>query len=255
MWDELPSADEPRRPRIRSWGRFISEAGAATATFLLSATVFAASGLSALRGPEIKVLPPDHIRLYRDGVGDKAVLSVAVDAKILNEASREYGDVMTASTVSLGTGATAPSFRLETLVDMVLSPTPRAQARAWVAEQVRACRVGTRCVPTENLLVIETPAMLLDVPGAGSRSETLGFLLVDYKCAPETAPCRAFRTYEQSVAWLKARERITFTLALHFNNDGEKRIVCRSDRSAAEMDAVYTYLEMTGWADIPCDKP
>jgi hypothetical protein len=255
VWDELPSGPPPRARR-RFWPGSISEAGAAFATFALSLTVFSVAGLNAIRGPEITLIAPERMLLYREGEGDAATLTLALNAGIINEASGEFGDVMTGAELSFAPPADKPArFGLGALVELVNSPVPRAQRAEWVSAQVRSCDVGVRCVATANALIIEREKRLLDVPGAGSRTEKLGFLLQTNQCAGPAALCAEFDGYRKTLATLKRQGQLRAYVTLRFNRDGEKRLACFGSVDPRKIDAVYGYLEDNGWATFACEAP
>jgi hypothetical protein len=124
-----------------------------------------------------------------------------------------------------------------------------------VAAQVRACEVGVRCVATANALIIEREKRLLDIPGAGSRTEKLGFLLQSYQCEGPAVRCAEFDGYRQTLATLKRQGQLRAYVTLHFNRDGEKRLACFGSVDPRKIDAVYTYLEENGWATFACEVP
>jgi hypothetical protein len=218
--------------------------------------VFSVAGLNAIRGPEITLAPPETMTLYREGDGDSASLSLVMDARIINEASGEFGDVMTDAWLSFAPPRTKPArFDFAALVELVHSPAPKPERAEWVATQVKACAVGVRCVATANALIIERDKRLLDIPGAGSRSERLGFVLQNYQCKGPADRCAAFSSYRQAVAGLKARGQLRAYVTLRFNRDGEKRIACFGSVDPRKIAETYSYLEDNGWASFACEAP
>lgn len=245
MWDELPSGPE-RRGRPRFWPRSISEAGAATATFLLSAAVFSVAGLNALRGPEIDVLQADVFYLYRDGQGDRSELLLAVPVQIINEASRDYGDVLTNVRASFDGGRKNGAwFEVETLVDDVFTLSAEKDAAQ--------CAIGSRCIAATGHLFIERNFELLDVNGAASRTEQLGFILSDNQCTGAQTRCAEFASYAAATRTLAQRRPVRLDLRLEFNNDGRKELTCVSTRDPKKLAAIFAYLETRRWTTIRCE--
>lgn len=253
MWDELPSGRAHPRD-LRSWGRFITEASAASATFLLSLAVFSFAGLNAIQGSRIILLPPEYLTLYRDGVGEAAVLGVVADVSMVNAASQDYGDVATDVRLSLqprGEGGSSLEFRMDTIADAI--PLGRGQ-EALAQQQGESCPLGSRCVVNSGLVVIQRPKQLLDVPGGGSRTSSLGFLLVDYLCEGAVKVCKEFGAFPRSLEALKARPDFNVRIRMDFHGDGVKRVECRLQLTARQMEQVFDRLENRGWASLQCAR-
>lgn len=248
MWDELPSGPA-RRQSARSWGRFITEATAASASFMLSLAVFSVAGLNALRGPEMKVVPPESFLLYRDGSADRAQLVLAMEVRMINEANTAYGDVLVQANAGITVADDGPTagFETDTLIEDVFTMTPEKQAEN--------CSFGARCVVATGHLFIERPYKLLDIAGAASRTEQLGFTLGDHRCeAAQPALCGRFDNFNTSVRHLRTSRPLSVELTLRFNGDGQKTVLCTSTSDPAKLAAIFNYLETRGWTTVTCER-
>ena len=247
MWDELPSGPKPKHD-VRSWTRFITEAGAASASFLLALTVFSVAGLNALQGSKIVVLSPEQVLFYRDVGARSSVLLVAMPVRMINAAGQDYGDVVVSATAHLGgPDARNPAeFEYQAIVEPVFT--------ANAAEQARACGVGVNCVATDKLLVAERPKRLLDVPGGSSRSEFLSFRLQSHLCSGSPS-CARYSDYRSVMQLLQNAQRLQITVKLRLNSDGEHSMVCViDDQAVGRRQAWIDYLEEEGWANLPCEQ-
>ncbi len=250
MWDELPPGEEKRRRDFRRWGRFITEATAATGTLLLSATVFGTAAFFALRGSRIVVLPIEEVLLYRDGTSASAVLSVAIPARIMNLASLDHGDVVRQVILEVNPKRGRPRAAFDYL-NSVTEQTAASVAQA--EQQARECRLGTRCLAIEELLILEEPAKLLSFPGGVGRAEKLGFTFFPIYCRGEG--CARFGVYDKAAGFLRSQSNLEFVLTLEFHGEGRIRAACSlTDLGPKGRRAALDYLEEHGWAELKCDR-
>lgn len=250
MWDELPPGEEKRRRDFRRWGRFITEATAATGTLLLSATVFGTAAFFALRGSEMVVLPPEQILFYRDGAGDAAVLSVAFPARIINVASQDYGDVVRRVSLEISPSRRGTDAAFD-YVNTIVEQTTTSPTEA--AKQAQVCRLGVNCLAIEHLLVLEHPPDLLSFPGGIGRAENLGFVLAPRYCRGDG--CVRFSSFKQVMASLRSDSALRFVLKLDFHSDGRTTATCSlSNLGSDARREAFDYLERHGWAELNCDR-
>ena len=251
VWDELPSGPPPRERR-RFWPRSISEAGAAFATFLLSLAVFSVAGLNAVRGSRIVMIQPEHVTFYRDGEGDASVLALALNLPMVNAASQDYGDVATEVQLVISPRRSkkdAVRFRMDGFAEAV--PLGKGQ-EARAGRQADACPLGARCISNGTLVVTQRPRQLLDVPGGGSRTAALGFILLSLACEGPADACAEFRDFRSASAALQRRAGQHYRIQIRFHGDGVKEIDCRTGADPASFQGAFERLEDKGWATLPC---
>lgn len=246
VWDELPSGRERRRD-VRSWTRFITEAGAASASFMLSLAVFSVAGLNAFRGSQMVVLPVEQVLLYRDGVGDRATLSMALPVKMINAAGRDYGDVMVDAQVTIAPKRPggALQFGLQTFVEPVFALDPNGPSPV--------CSYDVRCVALKGTWIIERPAALLDVPGSSSRTQWLGFRLESALCKGDSARCAQFYNFDSATRALGTGAGLRFDATLAFHGDGTFKVSCIvNEANQGGRAAIIDYLRSRGWTNLTC---
>lgn len=253
-----PNARGDERPPSRL-GRFLRllEAPSTVAAFLLSLGVFLLGGIQAIRGPEIVVLQPREILLFRDAQSETAdSLVIATELGLINTASDSYGDVPTAVTLNL---ASFPQVGFA--YEAAIQPT---YLRRGEDDRLDECPVESRCIlpvgpaaspegeqPNTRLLVIAGQRELLDVPGGSARAEWVSFALSD--CDGPAQDCAQFSGFRQSVQTLRRSETLQVSVHLAFHSDGPKTVVCeRRFEDAAHREAFFDFLEERGWVAFRC---
>jgi hypothetical protein len=231
---------EARKRRFR-----ITEAGVALIALLVSGTSFLINGAFFLRGSEMVILPPENWLLYRDGGPHGADLYLAMPLNVVNAAGADFGDVVVRAEVQIFSGRKAPGvFPYSGLVEPVLTP----QVEAGVAN----CPQGARCIANTGFYVIERPAKLLDVPGGGSRSEFLTFLLSPNNCLGSEQYCASFNQFDNAVAALRREPEPVIRVVVRYQFDGDHTVECRLTKDAQLRGKILDYLQDKGWTMQPC---
>ncbi len=204
------------------------------AAFLMSLSITLINIYYAMRGAEIAVDPPAQLILYRDGVGDASVLTVAVRVDMINVADG-YGDVLKTASLSLDGGRAA--FGYEGTIRTVFAGT---------AQKTPGCELGLRCLQLPGLYVIERTDEILDMPSGAARAFTLSFPVVSWNCASGEKGCNQFASFPKTIATLSDKG-LSATIKLRFHSDGDRKLTCRTgalDRN---------YLQKVGWISLPCE--
>ena len=244
---ETPAEQQERLHEERRHRRHrrITEAGVALAALFVSLSVFMVNGALFLRGSEIAMLPPETVLFYRDTGPNGSSLWIAMQARMINAAAADYGDVAVRASVAM-----APKrhergrFRHEALIEPALSPNAE--------EAAKNCPQGARCIWNTGFYVIKRPRKLLDVPGGTSRSEHLAFLIEPMQCEGEKAFCDAFGGFEEAVSHLRSQQRPVIRMTLTFHFDGEQVVECWLPPDPAQRVAIFDYLVEKGWAEVAC---
>mgnify|MGYP000258717697 CR=1 FL=1 len=216
---------------------FNAEVLVASAGFILAITLAAINAFYATRGSVVVVQPPEQLTLYRDGEGDRAVLTIAVRLAMINAADSQHGDVMMDASLSPIVGG--PKFRYGGTVKPVF--TDRADADK--------CDVGARCIVLPGFLAIEQTDEIIDVPGGTVRGTYLYYPVAEWNCvaakAKSAAGCPQFANFEATMKTLGAKP-LTVTIDIDLFQDGARRITC----TAPEINVAY--LRKQGWTTMSC---
>jgi len=233
-------AEQSRRRRRRR--RFVTQESVGAAALLLSLSLAGVNAFQAIRGPNIVALPPDDLYLYRDAGPNFAALSMAVRVPLVNRASADYGDVVTAVTAELlAPGArSGATFAYRSVVEPIFTDRdPRTLASN--------CDVRVRCVAATGFIAIERAEQLVDLPGGAARDQHFGFTFERPYCTGAVSACAPFEDFEASVAAL-ARTPLTVAVDVNFSGERHRGATCEihltADRAA--------YLRRTGWVTLPC---
>ena len=227
--------DKLLSPRERqSWYRQIT---IGSAGFFLAVSLAAINAFSATRGPVIVVQPPQQVTLYRDGEGDKAVLTLAVRVAMINAADSSNGDVlMHAHVTPLADG---PAFAYAGTVKPVFTDKP----------DVDKCDVGARCVAMKGFLAIEQIDEIIDVPGSTVRGPYLFYPVTEWNCVEaknKPASCGKFTNFDVTLNALSAKP-LSLKIDIDLFRDGSRQIYC----TAPAINAAY--LRKMGWTTMSCD--
>lgn len=220
----LPEVVKQRRVPPR--GELLGIAG-----LLLSVVIALINAYYAARGSEIVVQAPEQILLYRDGEGERAILTAAMRVVLLNSASAEHGDVML--TASLKPARAGPTFKFQAVAQPVFSETPGE------------CPAQTRCITHPGLRIQEEIDALVDLPGGGARVRYLSFPLTTANCSDAEGLCARFPDFDGAVASLGDPGR-TYEVETVFHGDGKRSLRCGTSR----LDS--TYLRRIGWVSVGC---
>lgn len=203
-----------------------------TAGFTLSVTLALINAYYAARGSEIILQPAEQVILYRDGEGERAVLTLAMRLAMINAADSAHGDVLMKASVRAG-GRRA-SFGYSSEIKPVFSSTEA---------KPEDCPFGSRCVALPGLVAIEQGDQILDIPGGAVRSHYLAFPLIDWNC--EGRDCASFTDFTSAARTLAGRP-LDATVEVSFFSDGNRRMRCL----AKPIDLAY--LTKNGWMSMRC---
>lgn len=209
----------------------------ALSAFVMSLAITLISAFTALKGPDIVVLPPDQVLFYRDGEGDAAVLTMAMELEMINAASA-HGDVLLDATIQ--PRADGPTFRYQSLVRPVFTDTSMGE---------RDCALGSRCLELPGLYLIETMDEIIAMPGASARSTFLSFPATEWNCEGTPEQCHSYSNFNLAVAALGS-ESLDVSVTIRFHQDGHRDVACRG--TAANTD--YLRSERVGWVAAICDE-
>lgn len=234
MMDDDPPATPEERERIReAWYRRITIGAAG---FFLAVMLAAINAFAALRGSVIVVQPPEQVILFRDGEGDKAVLTMAMRLAMINAADSQHGDVVMGATIAPVAGG--PTFKFSSTVNPVFTNDPNAASK---------CDIGARCITLPGLLAIEQSDEIIDIPGGAVRAPYLAYPVTDWNCEGDDKSCAQFRTFDQAIQRI-AKGPSRFTVSVDYFSDGKRQITCGG------RTADLAYLRKTGWMTISCDS-
>ena len=229
-----PAAEEPKPERKPWWRRF--RPNLAISAFAMSLTLPLINAYYAVRGANIVVLPPEQILLYRDGEGDKAVLSLAMQLNMINSASSNYGDVMLDASIQPKAGG--PEFRYSSLVHPVFADTAATSGQ---------CAFGSRCLSLPGLFMIELPDDLVSLPGGGAKQIFLSFPAASWNCVGKADQCAAYGTFDKALQAMGTHPLDT-KLTIRFHSDGHRDIRC----GGGPINTAY--LAKVGWLAVPCQQ-
>ena len=214
---------------------WLSEVTIGGAAFVLSLTIAGGSFAQFMLGPEIDVLPPQQIVIYRGGLPNRAVLFAAIRLPLVNKAS-SYNDVIVDATLRpFGKG---PAFPYSSMVAPVFNDEAEAE------ESKAHCLPGRRCHYFSNMAISELSDDVVVIPGGGAHANYYSFRLF---CRDEQG-CSQFASYDQAVAALQARpSKVTITLKLY--SDGTRTITC----PITPIDG--DHFRRVGWQSLDCENP
>lgn len=234
MDDDDPPATPEERERIReAWYRRITIGAAG---FFLAVMLAAINAFAALRGPVVIVQPAEQVILYRDGDGDKAVLTLAMRLAMINTADSQHGDVLMGAMIT--PVADGPGFKFAGTVKPVFTNDPEAASK---------CDIGARCIALPGLLAIEQGDEIIDVPGGAVRAPYLAYPITDWNCEGNDKVCAQFGTFDQAVQVI-AQAPSRFVVSVTYYGDGKRRLTCEGRK------VDLAYLRKTGWMTVSCKK-
>ena len=242
MIDEVAAflADDDKDPVVGkgrdAWYRQVTLGAAG---FFLAVTLAVINAFYAMRGSVLVVQPPEQIILYRDGEGDKAVLTLAMRVAMINAADSQHGDVLMDANIMPMTGG--PVFRYTGTMKPVFTN----------AADPGKCDIGARCVVLPGFLGIEQTDEIVDIPGGTVRGVYLYYPLAEWNCkAANKAPskaCAKYADFETTLATL-AGKPLSGTVSVSLFQDGNRKVTC----GARAIDVAY--LRRTGWMAMSCDE-
>lgn len=210
------------------------------AGFFLAVSLAAINAVSATRGAVIVVQPPSQLFMYRDGQGDKAVLTLAMRLAMINAADSSNGDVLMAARVMPVSGG--PVFTYAGTMKPVFTEKP----------DIDKCDVGARCIAAQGLLAIEQTDEIVDIPGGSVRGPYLYYPIAEWNCEmPKRKPsvaCGQFANFDTTVNTLAAKP-MTVRVDIDLFQDGSRQIICKT----TAINVVY--LRSRGWTALNCENP
>jgi hypothetical protein len=211
---------------------WLSEVTIGGAAFVLSLSIALGSFIQFILGPEIDVLPPEQILIYRGGTPDRAVLYAAIRLPMVNKSSGYNDVIVDAGIQPFGTG---PKMAYTTLINPVFNDEEDpALSKAH-------CVQGRRCHHFAKMAISELGDDVVVIPAGGAHANYYAFRLF---CRGEKG-CSDLATVDKAVAALETRSReITITLNLY--SDGPRTITC----PIAPISA--SHLREFGWLSRPC---
>jgi hypothetical protein len=230
--------DNDKLLSVKERERWYKQITIGAAGFFLAVSLAAINAISATRGSVIVVQPPQQVTLYRDGEGDKAVLTLAVRLAMINSADSSNGDVLMDARLSPVVGG--PLFNYAGTVKPVFTDKP----------DIDKCDIGARCVALKGLLAIEQTDEIIDIPGGTVRGPYLYFPIAGWNCDEakntSTAKCGQFENFNTAIDALAAKP-LAVKIEIDLFQDGKRQIYC----SAPALDA--NYVKTRGWTAMNCD--
>lgn len=223
---EEPASVSPRR---RIWKPNLAQAG-----FIMSVTLAIINAYYAFRGSVMIVQPSKQVILYRDGEGERAVLTLAVRSEMMNAADGAHGDVLMAATIQLG--RSTPQFAYSGEIKPVFTSGASSQ---------EGCALDTRCVSLPGLRTIEQEERILSIPGGQVLGATLVYPIAEWNCTGSAPDCSRYRDFSTAVAAL-GNKPLEVTVRLKFHGDGTRTLRCQGN----PVDAGY--LKGNGWMTMSC---
>lgn len=234
MMDDDPPMSPEQREEVRdAWHRRITIGAAG---FFLAVMLAAINAVAGLRGSVIVVQPPEQVILYRDGDGDKAVLTMALRLAMINAAGSEHGDVLMDSAITPIKGG--PTFKFTGTVKPVFTNAPDAADK---------CDIGARCISLPGMLAIEQGDEIIDIPGGTVRSPYLAYPVTDWNCQGATATCAGFANFDQAVSAI-AKGPSRFSVSVDYYSDGKRQLTCEG--RAVDL----AFLRKVGWMTLSCKQ-
>lgn len=213
---------------------WLSEVTIGGAAFILSLTIAGGSFAQFILGPEIDVLPPTQVMIYRGGLPDRAVLYAAIRLPIVNKSSG-YNDVIVNATLQpLGDYPKLPYYSL-------VSPVFNDEKDA--ASSKAHCVQGRRCHHFAKMAISELSDDVVVIPAGGAHANYYAFRLF---CRDDEG-CADFSSFDKALATLQARSRqLSITLTLY--SDGVRTITCPIGSLNADN------LRRIGWQVLACEE-
>jgi hypothetical protein len=229
--DDPPGS--PEQMEREAWYRRISVGAAG---FFLAVMLSVINTFYSIRGAVIVVQPPEQVVLYRDGDGDKAVLTLAMRVAMINATDSQHGDVLMEAAIS--PMKNGPKFAYAATVQPVFTSDPRAGDD---------CEIGARCIAHNGFLAIERTDQIIDIPGAAVKAPYFAYPIASWNCDGDAAACDKFANFDTAVTAL-AKAPSDFTVRVEYYSDGDRTLTCRG--RAIDVN----YLRSRGWMTISCKE-
>lgn len=216
------------RPANRWFRRF----DLGVAGFMMSLGLTMAGLYSDARGADIAARPLDQMIVYRDGEGDRSVLTAVFKLVLVNAADTSYGDMLMKADLEID----GLRFAMNGTVQPNFTADPEVASK---------CPLDSRCIVRPGLVAVEKPDEVLDIPGGSHLLTSIAFPLVPWNCSGTAARCARFASPAAQQALFSGRSAPR--LRLHFYADGERLLRC----GLAPLDLAY--LQKVGWTAVACE--
>lgn len=203
----------------------------AVAAFLLSLVVAIVSFGNVIVGPQIDVLPPESVFLYREGNGNSSVVSIAIRLRMINRAA-SYNDVVIASSLFLS----GESVRFDNSSRVSLIFTENRDSRS-------VCAPGARCIARRGMAITELQDDMVVIPAGGASGHFFSYRLV---CGGGR-DCQRYRDVGTTLRTLRNKE-LDLIILIQLNQDGARIVRCR----AGPIDAKD--FPSRGWQGLRCNR-
>ncbi|MEA2207273.1 MAG: hypothetical protein QOE77_4049 [Blastocatellia bacterium] len=210
-----PTSPAQPKPEREPWYKRLSVV-LSLAALIVAVPTALFNAFFAVRGPEIVVLEPKTVVLHKNsGPRGGAVLSVAVPFFTINT-STSHGDVLIGADIRFEENG--PRFNFD-----------RTATPIFLNSQGPAgpCDMRNRCFHLGDLLIIEEPEAVVDMPPGTARTRYLSFNLspASGDCTGASADCLAYGDFEHAVRRLASRP-FELRATVRFHADGEREIRC-----------------------------
>ncbi len=203
--------------------------------FLLSAVLAIINVFYAIQGSTIVVQRPEQVILYRDGEGDKAVLTMAMRVAMINTTT-QAGDVLMKAVLTPFQGG--PGFAYAATVKPVFTRD---------ADTAKQCELGSRCIVHPGLVAIERSDEIIDLPGGSVRGVYFSYPMVGWNCEGSDQGCARFKDFAAATAAI-AGKPLDVSVRINFYADGHRDLRCKTNPVNAQ------YLVEKGWATMSCQS-
>lgn len=208
----------------------LNETKVALCALILSLLVLGASSYRALKGPEVTVVAPDQVLLYRSG----AVLNLAVRLPLINSAS-DYNDLVTS--LEIQPGPNQPKFPVTELASPVFNDN------ATLEGQKDHCEPVVRCQRFKGMAISQKSDTFVTVPAGGAQTHYYSFELF---CMGAMA-CSRYSNFEVTSEALRDN-RPFLTIGLQLHGDGQRTIHCEVE--PIDVDDLL----IRGWQTRECSR-
>jgi hypothetical protein len=208
----------------------VTDTTVALAAFFLSVAIVGSGLISSMKGPEVDVVPPEQVLLYKSG----AVLDLAIRLPMINNASG-YNDLVTSARLQLG--GMKRTFPLSEIAIPVFNDESDAGA------QKVYCEPTLRCQTFSKMAISQRAETVVTVPAGGAHSDYYSFELY---CDDDPQACRGFANFEAAVESLRGMP-LTLRIWLDLHRDGRRLVTC------VTAPIEESHLIANGWQTLECD--
>ena len=239
--DEQESSPSPHadgKSPAEPWHKRLSVA-LSLAALIVSVPMAFLNAWSFLRGPEVAVLEPRGVLLYKHPGRDSAVLAVAMRV-VMTNTSTSQNDLFREAEAELRFTDDGPSFGYNGPIAAVMAPAD---------SPAQECGPTARCILLDRLRVVEEAseeAGLIELPSGQVRSRYLSFRITTSRCTGASAICNDFGEFDRALRRISTLRPLTITIRLKFWGDGDRIVRCR----VTGFDPAY--IRVRGWQTQSC---